>query len=151
VEYAEGSVESDPDEGFEYFNAKVQLRWGDEDSLGHVNNVIHLRLLEEARVRFLARVGYIGDVDFGMVTARHEIDYVRPLHYSLEPVVIRCWLSRVGNAAFTIRCQTLNRSDEVVVDAATVIVVTTLDGSSSQPMGEAARNSLLPFLRAATS
>lgn len=31
----------------------IQLRWGDEDAYGHINNVAFLRYLEEARVRIL--------------------------------------------------------------------------------------------------
>lgn len=144
---AEGSVEPTTDGTGEFFDAKVHLRWGDEDSLGHINNVIHLRLLEEARVRFITQIGYTKEVDFGMVTARHEIDYVRPLHYSLEPIVVRCWVSRIGTASFTMRCQTLNLAGEVVLEASTVVVITTLDGAASKPMPEQARTALLPYLR----
>ena len=147
---AEGRVVTSPDDGIQFFDAVVHLRWGDEDSLGHINNVTHLRLLEEARIRFITQLGYIGDAEFGMVTVRHEIDYVKPLHYSIEPITIRCWLSEVGTASFTIRCQTQDQTGAVVLEAATVIVVTTLDGSASQPIPDNARSVLLPYLHPAS-
>ena len=56
---------------------RCPLRWSDMDAYGHVNNVVFLRYLEEARIDFLFRP----DKDFkqGSVVARHEIDYMRPL------------------------------------------------------------------------
>ncbi len=52
---------------------RCPLRWADMDAYGHVNNVVFLRYLEEARIDFLFRP----DKDFqqGSVVARHEIDY----------------------------------------------------------------------------
>jgi acyl-CoA thioester hydrolase len=143
-------VTANPDGTGQFFDAMVHLRWGDEDSLGHINNVTHLRLLEEARIRFITQLGYTGEADFGMVTVRHEIDYVKPLHYSIEPITIRCWLSRIGTSSFTMRCQTRDQADDVVLEAVTVIVVTILDGSSSTPIPDNARRVLRPFLHATT-
>src|SRR5699024_1386427 len=37
----------------EFTRVLLELRWGDMDPYGHVNNVTQLRLLEEARVRAL--------------------------------------------------------------------------------------------------
>ncbi|MFD8947060.1 acyl-CoA thioesterase [Streptomyces californicus] len=57
------------------------LRWSDMDAFGHVNNVVFLRYLEEARIDFMFRLAPgDGSPSFsgGSVVARHEIDYVRP-------------------------------------------------------------------------
>lgn len=150
MDSSEGHVVPNPDGNGQFFDSAVHLRWGDEDSLGHINNVTHLRLLEEARIRFITQLGYTGDAEFGMVTVRHEIDYVKPLHYSIEPITIRCWLSKVGTASFTIRCQTHDQLGAVVLEASTVVVVTTLDGSASQPIPDNARSVLLPYLHVAS-
>lgn len=134
-----------------HFDAEVYLRWADMDSLGHVNNVTHLRLLEEGRSRFLSQLGVASDieVDFGLVTGRHEIDYRKPLFYSLEPVVVRFSVARIGRSSFTLRCQTFDQSGEPVVDALTVIIVTTLDGSAAKPIPEAVRAALTAYLEPA--
>ena len=137
---------SESNEPASFFDAEVYLRWGDMDSLGHVNNVTHLRLLEEGRSRFFSQLGYHDEVDFGMVTGRHEVDYRKPLYYSLEPVTVRCSVARLGTSAFTLRCQTRDQNGEPVVDSLTVIIITTLDGAASQPIPDRVRQALLPYL-----
>jgi acyl-CoA thioester hydrolase len=35
----------------------IAVRWGDMDSLGHVNNIIYLQYFETARIEYLMRLG----------------------------------------------------------------------------------------------
>jgi acyl-CoA thioester hydrolase len=84
------------------FTARVPLRWADMDALGHVNNVVFLRLLEEARVQFFAGLAPMAEHGYGVLAARHEIDYLQPLYYSTDPVEVRLWVERIGTASFTV-------------------------------------------------
>lgn len=124
------------------FETDIYLRWADMDSLGHVNNATTLTLLEEGRVRLLndASQGIKGD--FGMVVARHEIDYVQPMYYSLEPLRMIVWIDRIGTASFTFGCEIFNPGGAVAVRATTVVVAITPDGSGSTPLPQAARDAL---------
>src|SRR4051795_8913382 len=95
------------------------------DAYGHVNNVVFLRYLEEARIDFLFRP----DKDFqqGSVVARHEIDYKRQLVHRHAPVDIELWITQIRAASFTIAYEVkdpaASDSNEVVyVTASTVIV-----------------------------
>ena len=100
------------------------LRWSDMDAFGHVNNVVFLRYLEEARIDFtFTSAGEAGEKAFseGSVVARHEIDYLRPLVYRPAPVIIETWLTRLGNASFTVAYE-IKDEDTVYVRAATVVV-----------------------------
>lgn len=89
------------------------------DAYGHVNNVVFLRYLEEARIDFLFRP----DKDFqqGSVVARHEIDYKRQLVHRHSPVDIELWVTQIKAASFTI-CYEVKDGDVVYVRASTVIV-----------------------------
>ncbi|MEE1938057.1 thioesterase family protein [Streptomyces sp. TRM 70361] len=81
------------------------LRWSDMDAFGHVNNVVFLRYLEEARIDFmfrLARQAASGAFTGGSVVARHEISYLRPLTHRHEPVVVELWVTKVGAASVTV-------------------------------------------------
>jgi acyl-CoA thioester hydrolase len=101
------------------------LRWADMDAFQHVNNVVYLRYLEEARVDWMFnRASDSGVTDFaklGVVVARHEIDYRRPLLYSPEPVRIESWVTRIGNSSFTIAYEV--RDDEHVYATASSVLV----------------------------
>ncbi|WP_406459782.1 acyl-CoA thioesterase [Streptomyces sp. NBC_01622] len=98
---------------------RCPLRWADMDAYGHVNNVVFLRYLEEARIDFLFRP----DKDFkqGSVVARHEIDYKRQLVHRHAPVDIELWVTEIRAASFTITYE-VKDGDHVYVRASTVIV-----------------------------
>ncbi len=89
------------------------------DAYGHVNNVVFLRYLEEARIDFLFRP----EKDFkqGSVVARHEIDYKRQLVHRHKPVDIELWVTEIRAASFTIRYEVKDPA-QVYVTASTVIV-----------------------------
>jgi len=89
------------------------------DAYGHVNNVVFLRYLEEARIDFLFRP----DKDFqqGSVVARHEIDYKRQLVHRHAPVDIELWVTEIRAASFTLTYE-VKDGDQIYVRASTVIV-----------------------------
>ena len=93
----------------------IQLRFGDEDSNGHVNNVRFVQFLEEARVRLsLMPLGEeLSPAEpaetFRSVTsrtgmtlvARQEIEYRYPLVYRQEPVWVEVWVTGIGGSSLT--------------------------------------------------
>lgn len=89
------------------------------DAYGHVNNVVFLRYLEEARIDFLFRP----EKNFkqGSVVARHEIDYKRQLVHRHTPVDIELWITEIRAASFTIAYE-VKDDDLVYVRASTVVV-----------------------------
>ncbi len=93
----------------------IQLRFGDEDSNGHVNNVRFVQFLEEARVRLSLMPldaelspGEPGET-FRSVTsrtgmtlvARQEIEYRAPLTYRQDPVWVEVWVTGIGGSSLT--------------------------------------------------
>ncbi|WP_330330463.1 acyl-CoA thioesterase [Streptomyces sp. NBC_00536] len=109
---------------------RCPLRWSDMDSFGHVNNVVFLRYLEEARIDFMFRLAPgEGSESFtgGSVVARHEIDYKLPLVHRHEPVLIESWVTRIGAASLTIGYEVKDvaegdQPEKVYVRASTVVV-----------------------------
>ncbi|MFF7605843.1 thioesterase family protein [Streptomyces parvulus] len=98
---------------------RCPLRWADMDAYGHVNNVVFLRYLEEARIDFLFRPEK--DFQQGSVVARHEIDYKRQLVHRHHPVDVELWVTEIRAASFTITYE-VKDGDVVYVRASTVIV-----------------------------
>lgn len=131
-----------------HVTTRLSLRWSDSDSLGHINNVIYLQLLEEARVRFFGELAqsHDGGLDFGLVAARHEIDYLRELYYSTDPVTIRTWVDGIGRSSFTVAYVIFDQADNPVAAAKTVVVSRQLDGSGPLPVPDWARSLLESYL-----
>ena len=94
---------------------EVALRWGDQDSYGHVNSVAVARLLEEARARALwgadsALPPLLPDEPTLSLVSEIGIRYLRVLDYSERPVPIALTVSRIGGADLTIEFEV--RSDD---------------------------------------
>jgi len=80
------------------------LRWSDQDAYAHINNVMYLRYVEEARIDMLFLGDHpanLGSAD-GLVVARNEIDYKRVLDYRPRPIRIETWVSQIRAASFTV-------------------------------------------------
>ena len=68
--------------------AHIPVRWGDMDSYGHVNNIIYMQYLEEARVAWLERAGVaISNVPFGPVVLQTQHTYLKPVVHPATVVV----------------------------------------------------------------
>ncbi|NEE02663.1 acyl-CoA thioesterase [Phytoactinopolyspora halotolerans] len=92
----------------------VPLRWADMDAYGHVNNMVYLRYLQEARVDMLFvhahRQGAEG-LAGGTVVARHAIDYLAPLTYRQRPLRVETWVRDIRNSTFTLGYELVDVED----------------------------------------
>ena len=117
---------------------EVQPRWGDLDAFGHVNNVTWLEYLQEARVDMLfvhaPRQGAERLAE-GIVVAKAEIEYKKPLEFRQRPVRIEMWVSRIGTSSFTIAYDVVDVEPDGArtqyVQASTVLVP--IDPANGRP------------------
>jgi len=56
---------------------EVQLRWSDEDRMGHLNNTRYLTFAEDARTRWFAMAPRDEGDQAGFILARMEVDYLQ--------------------------------------------------------------------------
>ncbi len=81
------------------------VRWADLDALGHVNNVVYVDYLQEARVDMFRshRAELMAqELVEGLVVARTQVRYREPLLFRFEPVRIDCWVTEIRAASFTL-------------------------------------------------
>lgn len=129
------------------------LRWSDMDAFGHVNNVVFLRYLEEARIDFMfTRAAEAGAGEFagGSVVARHEIDYKLPLVHRPTPVTIETWVTKIGGASVTVAYEVKDTDEDgterVYVRASTVVVPYDLAAGRPRRISPVEREFLSRFL-----
>lgn len=101
---------------------RVERRFKDLDPLGHVNNVVYLDYLQEARLRALRQLGYREIDNFTQVMAHQSIDYRQPIFYSTDPLIIEVWISSVGNTSYRVKYRILNDDGNVAAEAESVMV-----------------------------
>ncbi len=135
------------------FTFRCQVRWDDMDAFGHVNNVTFFAYMQEARTGMLFAgdaAEEIPDLIKGVVVARHEIDYRRPLVWRPEPIEIDVWSHQVKASSFTlkyeVRDQLADPKPVVVAEALTVLVPFDLDAARPRRLTEAERTFLCRYL-----
>ena len=79
----------------------VSLRFSDQDSMGHINNVAYAAYVEQARVAFIDTfLRNRGDSGLDYILASVNIDYRREMHFpGAADTGIR--LLRIGNKSIT--------------------------------------------------
>lgn len=129
----------------------VRLRWSDADELGHVNNVVFLRYLQEARVSMLfvdASAHGAPELARGVVVHRHEIAYLRPLPRRPEPVRVETWVREVRAASFELGYEVVDETGDgrtVHAVASSVLVPYDLAGERPRRVSAAERAVLEGF------
>jgi len=149
-------------------HVEIELRWGDQDAYGHVNNVAFARYLEEARVRTFwlgsgrERTGmerhFRGDDPAGpkMLVASQQIEFLRVLEYSDAPITVELWIGKLGGSSLEVHYEIVDNSADaspsgseerrVVVRAVTTVVI--VDGQTLRPMrlSDEGRASVAPWM-----
>jgi acyl-CoA thioester hydrolase len=112
---------------------RCAMRWSDMDAYGHVNNVVYLTYLEEARVDMLFALEQDNGTEAlsdGVLVAHHEIDYKRPLVYHPRGVEIELWVGAIKGASFEIRYEV---HDEATVFATAASLLVPYDLVAARP------------------
>jgi acyl-CoA thioester hydrolase len=127
------------------------VRWDDMDAFGHVNNVTFLTYMQEARTGMLfagEAAEHIPDLIKGVVVARHEIDYRRPLEWRPEPIEVDVWTAQVKSSSFVLRYEIRDQlaDNAVLAEALTVLVPFDLDAGRPRRVSPGERDFLSRYL-----
>jgi len=94
---------------------------GDIDQLGHVNNVVYLKWVQEAAVaHWTAAAPAAAQDQLFWVVTRHEIDYKRPT-YAGDEVIVRTWVGQAARRAFDRHTEIRRARDGKVLAAARTV------------------------------
>lgn len=130
------------------FSYHCPLRWSDLDAYGHINNARFLTLYEEARVAMIfvgAREAGVMSFEEGVVVARHEVDYLRPVDYG-DPVRIELWIDDLKPSRFTVAYE-LYDGDLLASRAKSVLVPYDIVKQRPRRLSPAEQGYLKPWLK----
>jgi Predicted thioesterase len=127
------------------FDIEVAKRFKDLDPYDHVSNSVVIDYIMEARVRVYRQWALSDRSVIGQVVARQEIDYRRPIEFDLEPLVVRSWVSHVGDSSFTMDFQVLDHG-VVAADAKSVMVCFDVGSRKSRSIPDEFRSKLTEHL-----
>ncbi len=126
------------------YSTKVPVRFADIDAFGHVNNALFLTYFEIARSNYLDEaIGWDWN-SIGLIIARAEIDYLKPVLLE-DKLTVYIRTSRLGNSSFDIDyllVRTTDGKDEHCAQGKTVCVTFDYKQQKSVPIPEDYRKKL---------
>jgi acyl-CoA thioester hydrolase len=89
---------------------ETELRFSDLDWQGHINNVSMVGYLQEAQIRLLdpERRKIFQEADKSFVVAAHNVDYLRPLRFREEPVVVETRIVELSRSKIVLNSEILD-------------------------------------------
>ncbi len=79
---------------------RFAVRWGEMDAIGHVNNTVYFRYLENARIAWMEAIGCHPDPrGEGLVIVNAFCNFYRQLEFPAE-VLLKLYVSDPGRATF---------------------------------------------------
>lgn len=87
----------------------IDVRWGDMDAFGHVNNAVYATYLEEARLRWFATVpGDWQSAETGPVVAAQSFNFRQPIEWPAA-LTVELTAERCGNSSVTMGFRIVSR------------------------------------------
>jgi acyl-CoA thioester hydrolase len=83
----------------------IEVRYGDLDPQGHVNNAAHLTYFEQARVHYLIKLGLFSRdqsfMEIGVILAEVQITYLAPIYFG-EKIKVGVRTEKLGGKSMTV-------------------------------------------------
>ncbi len=111
---------------FKFFHP-TEVRYGDLDPQGHVNNAKFLTYFEQARIYYLVQLGLFSKdqsfMEVGVIIADIHITYHSTTHYG-DPIKVGVRTTKIGNKSFTTEQCVMHAETGQVMASGTVVLVT---------------------------
>jgi acyl-CoA thioester hydrolase len=89
--------------GFRFYHP-IEIRYGDLDPQGHVNNSKHLTYFEQARIQYMIELGLFAKdqsfMEIGVILADVHIAYFEPIYFG-QNIKIGVHAAKIGNKSMT--------------------------------------------------
>lgn len=132
------------------FELEIPIRWGDMDAMGHVNNTVYFRYMEQVRISWFDSLGFVPKpVGEGPLIVNASCTFVRELRYP-GSVICRQYVGAIGRSSIETYIDMLRSDDRDTVYASGAAKVVWVDYAKkkSAPLPEAARAAMtVPFAR----
>jgi acyl-CoA thioester hydrolase len=111
---------------------RIAIRWGDMDAMGHVNNTVYFRYMEQARIGWFDALVPAAEAwkDTGIVIANASCNFKRALNYP-GTVEVRLLAGPPGGSSVPTFYE-LRVQDEIYADGAATVVF--IDMRSQKPI-----------------
>jgi acyl-CoA thioester hydrolase len=133
---------------FRFFHP-VEVRYGDLDPQGHLNNAKYLTYFETARINYFVHLGLFTPggsfMDIGVILADARVTFLAPVEYGM-PVKVGVRTSRLGNKSMTVEQNVVHaETGEVLASGQVVLVAFDYHVNKSMPIPDVMREKIAAF------
>lgn len=142
-----------PSDGYQH-RTPMTVRFADLDTLGHLNHATYLTYMEHARICYVRDVcGWQGFrenwASLGMILARAEVDYKRPVTFG-DMVTVYTRAIRLGGKSFDLQYALTVQDDadspaHLAAEAITVMVAYDYDAGQTVPVPQTWRDAMQSY------
>lgn len=110
---------------FRFFHP-IEVRYGDLDPQGHLNNAKYLSYFEQARVQYFIELGLFTKhqsfMDIGVILAEARVTFLSPVHFGAG-IQVGVHTSKLGNKSMTVEQNIVNTNSGEALASGQVILV----------------------------
>jgi len=111
---------------------RIAIRWGDMDAMGHVNNTMYFRYMEQARINWFENLVPRAEawVSIGIVIVNASCNFKKPISYP-GTVEVKVFAGAPGGSSVATFYELLLNQEIHVDGAATVVFI---DAKEQKPL-----------------
>lgn len=124
---------------------RMPIRWGDMDAMGHVNNTVYFRYLEQARIEWFTAAGFEPDPNGdGPVIINARCTFIKQLKYPGD-IEVRTFVGIGGRSSFETyhEIRRIDQPEVLSAEGGAKVVWVNFPAEKSMPLPERVRE-LLP-------
>jgi acyl-CoA thioester hydrolase len=130
------------------FYHPIEVRYGDLDPQGHLNNAKYLTYIEQARIKYIRHLGLWESrsfLDIGIILADAHITFKAPIHFDQE-VRAGVRVARLGNKSLTMEYRLEDGQDgAILAECATTLVTYDYRSGETIPIPDRWRETITHF------
>ena len=109
------------------FYHPIEVRYGDLDPQGHVNNAKHLTYFEQARIAYLMELGLFSKdqsfMEIGVILADVHITYLEPVYFG-QNIKVGVNIAKLGNKSMDWKQDIVDADTDKEIARGEIIMVT---------------------------
>ena len=117
-------------------STRMPIRWGDMDAMGHVNNTVYFRYMEQARIEWFTEAGCEPDPQGeGPVIINARCTFIKQLKYPGE-IEVKTFVGPAGRSSFEMyhEIRRLDEPDTLASEGGAKVVWVDFPSEKSAPL-----------------
>jgi acyl-CoA thioester hydrolase len=138
-----------PPDGFRH-TISIDIRFGDMDAMGHVNNAKYMTFMESGRIQYFRDLGLWQGVPrlIGPIMAKATVEYKLPLDLDDGRIEVFTRCARLGNKSYDMEHLIVRQRDgraEVAAQGTIVLVAFDYQTGQSIPLPDPWREAIIAY------